>query len=96
MTASPAVASSSTTLGSGTLTLIGEQPEGRRRVLKAAATLPALLGAQLAQFPITDEERRDLHRLVVLYKGRDRHNEPIVTSAQILLPRLAAASPSSP
>lgn len=87
------VAAAELPLGSGTLTLIGEQPEGRRRVLKSAETLPALIGAQLAQFPITDEERRDLHRLVVLYKGRDRQNEAIVTSAQILLPRLAPSSP---
>lgn len=74
-------------LGSGTATLIGEQPEGRRRVLKSVETLPALTGAAVAQFTLSDDERHDLHRLVVLFQGRDRHNEPIVTSAQILLPR---------
>lgn len=84
-------------LGSGTATLIGEQPEGRRRVLKSVETIPTLTGASVAQFTITDAERHDLHRVVVLFQGRDRHNEPIVTSAQILFPRSPAPSgPSGP
>jgi len=77
-------------LGSGTMTLIGEQPEGRRRVLKSMQTLPTLTGASVATFAISDEERHDLHRLVVLFQGRDRHNEAIVTSAQIVFPRTSA------
>jgi len=73
--------------GSGALTLLGEQAEGRRRVLRTVATLPTLVGGQVGQFTLSPEERRDLHRVVVLFSGRDRANEPIVTSAQSVLPR---------
>jgi hypothetical protein len=80
-------------LGSGTVTLLGEQPEGQRRVLRTAAALPTLVGAPLAQFAISPAERQGLHRLVVLFSGRDRANEPLVTSAQLLLPRPGESPP---
>lgn len=74
-------------LGAGTVTLLGEKPEGQRRVLRTAEVPSAPVGGPLAQFTITGAERQDLHRLVVLFSGRDRQNEPIVTSAQVVLPR---------
>lgn len=84
-------------LGSGTVTLLGEQPEGRRRILRKVDTVPALAGATVVQLPISEAERRDLHRLVVLFHGRDRLNQPLVTSAQIVLPHAAAAeAPAAP
>lgn len=88
-------------LGSGRVTLIGEQPEGRRRVLRTAEALPTLTGATLMQFTISDAERADLHRLVVMFQGRDRQNEAIITSAQLVLARPSSetaepAQPSTP
>jgi hypothetical protein len=82
-------------LGSGTLTLLGEQPEGSRRVLRELATVPTLVGGQLGEFSLTEAERNGTHRLVVLFRGRDRANEPIVTSAQVVMPH-AQPTPVSP
>ncbi len=81
-------------LGSGTVTLLGEQPGGQRRVLRTAEVLPTLTGASLVQFAISDDERKTLHRLVVLFRGRDRANEPLVTSAQLLIPLSSEVVPT--
>jgi hypothetical protein len=76
------------------VTLLGEQPGGQRRVLRTAQVLPTLVGASLTQFAISDEERRTLHRLVVLFHGRDRANEPLVTSAQLVIPLSSEDAPT--
>lgn len=88
-----------TALGSGTLTLLGDKPEGLRQLLGTQQTLPTRPGATLWTVKLSERDTKDLRRLVVLYRGRDRHNEPLVTSAQLLLPtreRPPASSPDEP
>ncbi len=73
-------------MGPGTLSLLGELQEGRRQVLRTLDVPATNVGAALTEFSLTQEERQDLHRLVVLFQGRDREGEPLVSSAQIVLP----------
>jgi hypothetical protein len=75
-----------TALGTGTLTVLAEQPEGTRRVLQTQQTLPTRSGATLATISLSDADLKDTHRLVVLFRGHDRQSEPLITSAQLLLP----------
>jgi hypothetical protein len=58
--------------------------------------VPTLEGEKLGQFTLSDSERSSTHRLVVLFRGRDRANEPLVTSAQVVMPHPSAplASPA--
>lgn len=88
-----------TALGSGTLTLLGDKPEGLRQLLRTQPTVPTRPGSTLWTVQLSERDTKDLRRLVVLFRGRDRHNEPLITSAQVLLPtreRAPASSPDSP
>lgn len=88
-----------TALGSGTVTVLVEKPEGTRSTLRTLSTVPTRPGATLASLPLRAEDVKDVRRVVVLFRGRDRHNEPVVTSAQLLLPTAedaAAASGDAP
>lgn len=87
-----------TALGSGTLTLLTEKPEGLRQILSTHQSVPTRPGATLWTVPLDERDTKDIRRLVVLFRGRDRHNEPLITSAQLLLPtreRPPASSPES-
>ncbi len=75
-----------TALGSGTLTLLGDKPEGLRQRLKTQQTVPTRPGSMLWTVQLSESDTKDIRRLVVLFRGRDRHNEPLITSAQLLLP----------
>lgn len=75
-----------TALGSGTLTVLAEKPEGARQLLRTLPTLPTRPGAALATIALSAQELKEIRRLVVLFRGRDRHGELLVTSAQLLLP----------
>lgn len=72
-------------VGSGSLSLYVEEGEGQRRLLRALATPPTLAGGELTQLPLPAADLVGVQRLVVLFHGRDRHNEPLVVSAQLLL-----------
>ena len=88
-----------TALGSGTLTLLGDKPEGLRQLLSTQPTVPTRPGSTLWTVQLSERDTKDLRRLVVLFRGRDRHNEPLITSAQVLLPtreRAPASTPDSP
>ena len=82
-------------LGSGTLTVLGEKASGERQVLKSVATLPSRPGV-LGSVPLGEEALKDLVRLVVLWKGRDHHNQPLLTSAQLGLRKAEAAPTPAP
>jgi hypothetical protein len=82
-----------TPLGTGTLTVLIEQPEGTRRVVQTQATLPTRVGGTLATVTLSDSDLSDAHRLVVLFRGHDRQSEPIVTSAELALPKASEAKP---
>lgn len=71
-------------LGSGTLTVLGEKASGERQVLKTQATLPSRPGV-LTQVPLSEEALTDFVRLAVLWKGRDRNGQPVVTSSVLSL-----------
>jgi hypothetical protein len=81
-------------VGSGTLWLFAEDGEGKRRLLRSLPTPPTLAGSEITQLPVSAEELAGSQRLVVLFRGRDRYNEPLVTSAQLLLSQ--ASPPSTP
>jgi hypothetical protein len=83
-------------LGTGTLTILGERPEGSRQVLSTLATLPTRAGGTLGTIALPAADLQDLHRLIVLYRGRDRQSEPIVTSAQLVLPGPPLAPDAKP
>jgi hypothetical protein len=83
-------------LGTGTLTLLFEQPEGTRRVVSTQQTLPTRPGTTLATLPLSERDTRDIRRLVVLFRGRDRYSEPVVISAQLVLPMHERGSESQP
>jgi hypothetical protein len=85
-----------TALGSGTLTLLGDQAEGLRQLLKTQQTVPTRPGGTLWTVQLSEGDTKDIRRLVVLFRGRDRHNEPLITSAQLLLPTPERAPASSP
>lgn len=74
-------------VGSGSLLLYAEDGEGQRRLLRSLSTPPTLEGAEVTQLPLSAEELAGVQRLVVLFRGRDRYNEPLLTSAQLLLSR---------
>lgn len=82
-------------LGSGTLTVLGEKASGERQVLKSVSTLPSRPGV-LGSVPLGEEALKDLVRLVVLWKGRDHHNQPLLTSAQLGLRKAEAAPTVTP
>jgi hypothetical protein len=83
-------------LGSGTLTVLGEKANGERQVIKTQATLPARPGV-LTQVPLAEDSLTDYVRLAVLWKGRDRNGQPVVTSSVLSLRKTEAApSPSAP
>lgn len=82
-------------VGSGALQLYAEEAEGTRRLLRVISTPPTLAGAEVTQVSLPAEELAGVQRLVVLYSGRDRYNEPLVASAQLLL-HGDAAKPTTP
>ncbi len=83
-------------LGSGTLTVLGEKASGDRQVVKTQATLPARPGV-LTQVPLAEDSLTDYVRLAVLWKGRDRNGQPVVTSSVLSLRKTEAAPiPSAP
>lgn len=81
------VRASEVQLGSGTLTLLTESTEGRRKLVRTVQTLPTRPGATLASLPLDEMSGPQAQRLIVLYRGRDLRNEPVITSAQLSLPR---------
>lgn len=80
-------------IGSGTLQLLAEGRDGRRRVLRSLPQPPTLTGAEATQIALLPADLADAVRLVVLYSGRDRENEPLTVSAQ--LPLKDAAAPAA-
>lgn len=82
-----------TPFGGGTVVLLGEEPEGSRKVLRKQMVVPTRAFGKLISFELTPEELRATHRLVVFYAGRDLENEPLVTSAQILVPGTSSKAP---
>ena len=85
-----------TAFGSGTLTLLAEKPEGSRQVVTTLATMPTRAGGTLATLTVPEQDYKDSHRLVVLFRGRDHENEPLITSAQLALPGHEQAPVSKP
>jgi hypothetical protein len=83
-------------LGSGTLTLLAEKPEGSRQVLSSQATLPTRAGGTLATLTVPEQDFQSSHRLVVLFRGRDHDSEPLITSAQLALPGHEPAAVEKP
>lgn len=81
------VRASEVQLGSGTLSLLTESPEGRRKLVRTVPTLPTRPGATLASLALDEVTGPQVQRLIVLYRGRDLRNEPVITSAQLSLPR---------
>lgn len=82
-------------LGSGIVTLLGEKASGERQVLKTLSTLPSRPGV-LGLIPLGDVAVKDYVRLVVLWKGRDRHGQSVVSSAQVSLRKPEAVAPVAP
>lgn len=81
-------------LGSGTVTLLGEKPSGERQVLKTLSTLPSRPGI-LGLVPLGDVSLKDYARLVVLWKGRDRQGQGLVSSAQVSLRKTETVAPAA-
>ncbi|HNI60350.1 MAG TPA: hypothetical protein PKW11_10425 [Pseudomonadota bacterium] len=81
-------------LGSGVVTLIGEKSSGERQVLKTLSTLPSRPGV-LGLVPLGDVSIKDYARLVVLWKGRDRQGQSLVSSAQVALHKTDAVAPAA-
>ena len=79
-------------IGSGTLTILGEGSDGVRTALTTVATPPTLVGGEVTQIALADSQMAGLSRLVVLFVGRDRQNEPLATSAHLLLGPVKAAA----
>jgi len=80
-------------LGSGTLTVLTEKASGERQVLKTLSTLPTRPGV-LGTVPLGEESLKDVVRVVVLWKGRDRNGQPMLTSSQLSL-RKTEATPAA-
>ncbi len=78
-------------IGSGTLELFIEGVDGTRRSLRSLPAPPTLTGAEVMQIALTPAELAETKRLVVLYRGRDRANEPLLTSAELLIQDIAAS-----
>lgn len=72
-------------IGSGTLQLFAEGSDGIRRPLRSLPTPPTLTGGEVTQIALSPPELAGVVRLVVLYHGRDRANEPLLTSAQLVV-----------
>ncbi len=83
-------------VGSGTLTLLAELPEGSRQILATQATLPTRAGGTLATLTVPEQDFKNSHRLVVLFRGRDHESEPLITSAQLALPGHEPAASTKP
>lgn len=85
-------------LGSGSLTLLGEQPEGTREKLATVATLPARPGSTLHTFSLSEVKpaKAPFVRYVVLFQGRDGNSEALITSAILSLPRPEQAGSPAP
>lgn len=82
-------------IGSGTFDLLSEAADGSRRLLRSLPTPPTLTGAEATQIALSPGELAGATRLVVLYRGRDRGNQPLLTAAQLAIPA-AAAAPATP
>lgn len=78
-------------LGSGHLTVLAETPDGTRRTVRIQSTPPTLAGSELATVALPKGELVGVQRLVVLYKGRDRHGQPHLVSSELML-RLGQAA----
>lgn len=79
------VRASEVQLGSGTVSLIAEFAEGKRKLVRTVQALPTRPGATLATLSVDGLGDEKVQRLVVLYRGRDLQNQPLVASAQITL-----------
>lgn len=82
-------------LGSGSLLVLVEDADQTRRLLQTVATPPTLAGGEVAQLPLSAADLAGAARVVVLFRGRDRYQEPLVTAAQILLSS-DASKPAAP
>ena len=74
-------------LGSGTLSLFAEGADGRRRLVRTTQVLPTRPGATLATLSLDELGDKEAQRLIVLYRGRDLSNEPLIASAELSLAR---------
>lgn len=89
-------------LGSGEIELFGDVGEGTRRRLlpQPQKVVPTRTGAALATIRLADlplqAPEGAVNRIVVLFRGRDRQNEPIVTSAQLVMPHERASEEKAP
>ncbi len=74
--------------GAGTVVLLGEGADRRRRRLSTQPSGPTDAGAMVASLAVP-EEGRGLKRVVVLFTGQDAGGEPLVASATLDLPEAA-------
>jgi hypothetical protein len=81
------VRASEVQLGSGTVSLFAEKADGRRQLVRTVQALPTRPGATLATLSVEELGGQEVQRLIVLYRGRDLNNEPLVTSAELSLAR---------